>query len=161
MGTEEQSKEGSDSAVPSNATPESGPTLTPNSSSADPELVETVATDEGELQPLPGVHEAPHPLLSIGEFPYNSDASRDTTRQTITLWLIGLLCAIVVLTFVALFASGASIGFKSKEFIDELKAILNVLVGPVITLLASAVGFYFGSTKADTNKQSDQKDKRP
>ena len=40
--------------------------------------------------------------------------------------------------------------FTGKEFIEGLKAVLNVLVGPVITLLASAVGFYFGSKQGES-----------
>ena len=82
--------------------------------------------------------------ITFEEKAYNADESRDATRQTITLWLLGLLCAIVALSFVALFARGASTGFTDKAFFSELKQVLDVLVGPVITLLASAVGFYFG-----------------
>lgn len=87
---------------------------------------------------------APPATSAIREEPYNADRSRDATRQTITLWLIGLLCAIVSLTFVALFARGAATGFTDEKFFTELKQVLDVLVGPVITLLASAIGFYFG-----------------
>lgn len=88
------------------------------------------------------------------EKPYNENESRDATRQTITLWLIGLLCAIVGLTFVALFARGASTGFTDKDFFHELKQILDVLLGPVITLLASAVGFYFGYKQGELGQQA-------
>lgn len=87
------------------------------------------------------------------EEPYNADRSRDATRQTITLWLIGLLCAIVSLTFVALFARGAATGFTHNEFFHELKQVLDVLVGPVITLLASAIGFYFGYKQGELGEQ--------
>jgi hypothetical protein len=105
------------------------------------------------------------PEDKVSEEPYNSDKSRDKTRQTITLWLIGLLCVIVGLTFVALFARGASSGFTDDKFFAELKQILDVIVGPVITLLASAVGFYFGykqgelGEQARTNKSSAKNDK--
>lgn len=86
--------------------------------------------------------------------PYNPDQSRDATRQTITLWLIGLLCAIVSLTFVALFARGAASGFTHEGFFQELKQVLDVLVGPVITLLASAIGFYFGYKQGELTEQA-------
>jgi hypothetical protein len=62
------------------------------------------------------------------------------------------LCAIVALTFVALFARGASTGFTDKEFFHELKQVLDVLVGPVVTLLASAVGFYFGYKQGESGQ---------
>ena len=90
---------------------------------------------------------------AFSERPYNADESRDMTRQTITLWLIGLLCVVVGLTFVALFARGASTGFTDKDFFHDLKQVLDVLVGPVITLLASAVGFYFGSKQGELAQQ--------
>lgn len=94
------------------------------------------------------------PFQAFVEQNYDPDSSRDSTRQTITLWLIGLLCAIVALTFVALFARGASTGFSDKEFFHELKQVLDVLVGPVITLLASAVGFYFGYKQGELGDQA-------
>lgn len=94
------------------------------------------------------------PFEAFEERNYDPDSSRDGTRQTITLWLIGLLCAIVGLTFVALFARGASTGFTDKEFFHELKQVLDVLVGPVITLLASAVGFYFGYKQGELGDQA-------
>lgn len=94
------------------------------------------------------------PFEAFEERSYDPDSSRDGTRQTITLWLIGLLCAIVGLTFVALFARGASTGFTDKEFFHELKQVLDVLVGPVITLLASAVGFYFGYKQGELGDQA-------
>jgi hypothetical protein len=94
------------------------------------------------------------PFEAFEERSYDPDSSRDGTRQIITLWLIGLLCAIVGLTFVALFARGASTGFTDKEFFHELKQVLDVLVGPVITLLASAVGFYFGYKQGELGEQA-------
>jgi hypothetical protein len=94
------------------------------------------------------------PFEAFEERSYDPDSSRDGTRQTITLWLIGLLCAIVGLTFVALFARGASTGFTDKDFFHELKQVLDVLVGPVITLLASAVGFYFGYKQGELGDQA-------
>jgi len=90
-------------------------------------------------------------VADIAEAPYNQDQSRDATRQTITLWLLGLLCAIVALVFVAIFARGASTGYGGEHFFAEMKQVLDVIVGPIITLLASAVGFYFGSKQAEQN----------
>ena len=95
------------------------------------------------------------------EAPYNPDESRDATRQTITLWLIGLLCVIVALTFVALFARGASSGFGGATFFQELKSVLDVLVGPIITLLASAIGFYFGYKQGEGNQGTTNGGKKP
>ena len=71
--------------------------------------------------------------------------AQDTTRQIITLWLIGLFCVLIVLSFVALFIIGLkSPGGFDDGFFLKLKTLLDVLLGPVITLLSSAIGFYFG-----------------
>ena len=93
------------------------------------------------------------PETSVQQIPYDQDVAKDATRQTITLWLIGLLCVIVGLTFVALFARGMSSGFRDAGFFGELKQVLDVLVGPIITLLASAVGFYFGYKQGSLSEQ--------
>ena len=81
---------------------------------------------------------------------YNPNQAQDGTRQTITLWLIGLLCSIVALAFVALFASGAANGFADSTFFDNFKKILDVILPPVTTLLASTVGFYFGNKQGES-----------
>lgn len=87
----------------------------------------------------------------IEEKPYNPDVAHDGTREIVTLWLIGLFCTIVALAFVALFASGWSHGFN-EQFFKDLKTLLDVLIGPVITLLSSAVGYYFGYQQGSTSK---------
>ena len=81
---------------------------------------------------------------------YNSGQAQDGTRQTITLWLVGLLCSIVALAFVTLFASGAASGFAESNFFDNFKKILDVILPPVSTLLASTIGFYFGNKQGDS-----------
>jgi hypothetical protein len=73
------------------------------------------------------------------------ERAQDTTRQIITLWLIGLFCVLIALSFVALFIIGLkSPGGFDDSFFAKLKTLLDVLLGPVITLLSSAIGFYFG-----------------
>ena len=78
------------------------------------------------------------------EAPYAPrDRAQDSARQIITLWLIGLFCVLIVLAFAALFMIGLKDGFN-QGFFEKLKSLLDVLLGPVITLLSSAIGFYFG-----------------
>ncbi len=75
----------------------------------------------------------------------SQEKAKNDTRKTIALWLVGLFCTIVVLSFTALFMVGLkSPGGFDTVFFDKLKGLLDVLVGPVITLLSSAIGFYFG-----------------
>lgn len=71
------------------------------------------------------------------------DRAQDSARQIITLWLIGLFCVLITLAFAALFMIGLQSGFN-QGFFEKLKSLLDVLLGPVITLLSSAIGFYFG-----------------
>lgn len=71
------------------------------------------------------------------------DRAQDSARQIITLWLIGLFCVLITLAFAALFMVGLKSGFND-DFFTKLKSLLDVLLGPVITLLSSAIGFYFG-----------------
>jgi hypothetical protein len=75
--------------------------------------------------------------------PYDRDQAQDSTRQTITLWLIGLFGGLVILSFAGLFTIGIRRDFDDT-FFSGLKTLLDVLVGPVITLLSTAIGFYFG-----------------
>ena len=87
-------------------------------------------------------------VTPIGD-PY--EESHNRTREIIALWLVGLLCSIVALAFVGLFfverASDQKLAF------ENLKAVLDVLVGPIVTLLSSAIGFYFGSRTAQINRK--------
>jgi len=84
------------------------------------------------------------------------DQARDTTRQIITLWLIGLFCVLIVMSFVALFIVGLkSPGGFDDAFFMKLKTLLDVLLGPVITLLSSAIGFYFGYQQATSVARND------
>jgi hypothetical protein len=71
------------------------------------------------------------------------DRAQDSARQIITLWLIGLFCVLITMAFAALFMIGLKSGFND-DFFTKLKSLLDVLLGPVITLLSSAIGFYFG-----------------
>lgn len=144
-------------AAPS-AAPPPPPTLTtinlvdPDLDANPDEVASRLAEGKREVEDQGG-RPNERPYVPVGERPHDPDKARDETRQMITLWLIGLLCAIVVLTFVSLFARGATIGFSSSLFLDDLRKILDLLIGPVITLLASAVGFYFGSRQAETTKK--------
>ena len=73
---------------------------------------------------------------------------RDRTREVIAVWLLGLLCVVVGLAFTAYFLDYDAVP-PDKRF-NNLKSLLDVLIGPIITLLSSAIGFYFGSRTAET-----------
>lgn len=62
---------------------------------------------------------------------------QENTRRLIAYILLLYLGAIVVIALVALYAEGVEL--------DRAKDILSILVGPVIGLVGSVVGFYFGA----------------
>lgn len=72
--------------------------------------------------------------------------SQGRTREIIAVWLLGLLCVVVGLAFTAYFLDYDSV--PAEKRFANLKTLLDVLVGPIITLLSSAIGFYFGSRSA-------------
>lgn len=76
-------------------------------------------------------------------------------RETITVWLVGLLCAIIALAFIALFMDDSLPLFEKRY--ERLKGILDVIMGPVVTLLSSVIGFYFGSQVAQQRRSPEEK----
>lgn len=73
--------------------------------------------------------------------------SRRTMQETITVSLIGFLGAVCVFLFVGImFASQTG----RKETFDQLKDLVNLILGPLTTLLSTVVGFYFGAKIART-----------
>ena len=63
-------------------------------------------------------------------------------REFIAIWLIALLFLIICLAFTAIFLDDDPT-MLDKRF-QHLKSLLDVIIGPVATLLSSAIGFYFG-----------------
>lgn len=64
-------------------------------------------------------------------------------REIIAMCLLGLLFGLVALAFIALLADTG--GEAADKRFAHLKSLLDVLVGPLITLASSAIGFYFGT----------------
>jgi hypothetical protein len=70
------------------------------------------------------------------ERPYDPEPSRDKVRGYLAVALIVLLAAVVV-------AAWASIWFGLVTE-PEVKDLLGVMLPPVVALVGSALGFYFG-----------------
>lgn len=65
--------------------------------------------------------------------------SRRTMQETITVTLLGLLGAIFIFVFVW-------VGIRAEKLdFDKLKDLLTMVIGPLITLLSTVIGFYFGA----------------
>lgn len=84
----------------------------------------------------------------IEESAWNPDRARDTTRSTIAYWLLALLTSVVVLSFVSMWFSDGEVTF------DNLKSLLEQLLGPIIALVSAATGFYFGSQQSNNSKKT-------
>lgn len=72
------------------------------------------------------------------------------TRRWVSFALLGLLAAIVVASFVGLFWAfykPAAAGVQDVRF-GYMTDLLNIVFGPVIALVSSVVGFYFGAKTA-------------
>ena len=83
----------------------------------------------------------------LGDPKYEETRAQGRTREVIAVWLLGLLCVVVGLAFTAYFLDYDAVP-PEKRFAN-LKSLLDVLIGPIITLLSSAIGFYFGSRSAE------------
>lgn len=75
--------------------------------------------------------------LQIKTEPWNQERERDQTRSIVAGALILLLIAIVILPFVLL-------AIKAIDIV-ALDTLLKIVFAPVVGLVGSVIGFYFGS----------------
>jgi hypothetical protein len=92
-------------------------------------------------------------LQGIGNETSRDHRSQRGMRETITIWLLGLLCAVIGLSFAALLLDQDIVAADRR--VANLKALLDVVVGPVVTLLSSVIGFYFGLQSAQRRSGDD------
>lgn len=68
--------------------------------------------------------------------PYDPNEDRESVRSVVAVTLLVLLFGTVVFSFLVLMA-------KLIPF-SELKDLLTIVFGPIITLLGAVTGFYYG-----------------
>ncbi len=68
---------------------------------------------------------------------YDPEPVRDLVRGRIALYLIGVLAAMVAASFLMLYAA--------PWHSDKLVTVLQIVFGPVTTLVGAATGYYFGA----------------
>ena len=109
---------------------------------ANTSITETLDATVGEDSAAPALQE-------LEESPWNPERARDTTRSNIAYWLLALLTLVVGLSF-------ASVMWISdgKVTFDNLKSLLELLLGPIVALVSAATGFYFGSQQANNSKKT-------
>lgn len=76
-----------------------------------------------------------------------------TTRRWIAYVLLVVMGAVIAAAFYALFTinsevTGEALGKDAADDAERLMKIVNVIFGPVVTLVSSVVGFYFGARTA-------------
>ena len=79
--------------------------------------------------------------------PYDSNKAVDRARQMIAIWLLVILLIIIAAAFFALIWVFVCSPASGKDNFDHLAVLLNIVFGPVVTLVGSATGFYFGASR--------------
>jgi amino acid permease len=79
--------------------------------------------------------------------PFNAEKAQDITRVLITGALLAITALIVLGAFVM---SAWALGTKGslEDNLRTILAILNVVYSPIVALLGSVIGFYFGANRA-------------
>jgi hypothetical protein len=84
---------------------------------------------------------------------YNPVQAQDTARKNIAYALLGITALIIFGAFIlASYALGAN--QPISENLKTVLALLNVVFGPIVALLGSATGFYFGANAVARGQQS-------
>jgi len=105
------------------------------------ENVIVVPVDQTKVQ---GAKAADVVMADGGDLPspdlkkFNLEEAQERTRGQIAGALVALLFVIVIFAFMTVWA---------KFAMDDLKVVLELIVGPVIALVGTATGFYFGGKK--------------
>ncbi len=86
-------------------------------------------------------------LTTIASQSYNSVQAQDSARKNIAYALLGMTAGIVVAGFFLAFFAIDRRG-PIEDNLNTVLSLLNVVFGPVVALLGSATGFYFGANAA-------------
>jgi hypothetical protein len=81
---------------------------------------------------VPGFHRP-------AKIPYDPEQQRETLRGWLAIILIAILCIEIVLAFVLLH-------FSQTKF-ENVREVLGIVFGATVTLVGTALGFYFGEKK--------------
>ena len=80
---------------------------------------------------------------------YDQERARDKAREAIAYALVAILAGTIIATLVL---CAWLVGpYDADGNADRLVRVLNIVFGPIITLVGSATGFYFGAQTASRN----------
>ena len=80
------------------------------------------------------------------EEPYDPERARDEVRTRVTFFLLWVLTGVVAATLLSLWIlwlRGAEVAAQTSSLKDLAAIILN----PIVALLGTAIGFYFGTQR--------------
>jgi hypothetical protein len=83
----------------------------------------------------------PRPLETPQEKDYDPEPVRDKARMWLAYILVFLLCVVIG-------AAYASLWFMDANNFPNLKTVIELVLGPVVALVGSATGFYFGGGRS-------------
>jgi hypothetical protein len=114
-----------------------------------PEPVQPPAAAEAPLARDPtgalSVDLTAEPLSApIAPQPKDPTQQRESMRGYLALAILGLFAAVILLSLIAQIAGTDQ---------ESLIRLLEIVLPPIIALAGTAVGFYFGSERAETSKQ--------
>jgi hypothetical protein len=104
----------------------------PDAPAADP----ATATAELDLTQEPADPASPQGLAPPDTKPYDPERDREAVRGRIALLLIWILAGIIVASFLTVWGS--------PDKFPTVKSLLELIIAPVVALVGSATGFYFG-----------------
>ena len=105
-----------------------------------------LTNDDGVLEPT-----SYEQLVPKGpEFePFNIAKEQEKIRGLIAQGLVVLLAVIILFAFISLWIFTSSFG--------DLEKLMTIVFGPVIALVGSAIGYYFGGKTAQNGQPSTEK----
>lgn len=124
---------------PTQPSPSSPVEPTPAAQAASPDVAAAPVDAEAPDDLVENIE--PKPLQPPGETDYDPEPARDEARKWLAFMLVWLLCGMVLLSFIFLCV-------LEKENFANLKALLELIFAPVIALVGTATGFYFGGGRS-------------
>ncbi len=70
-------------------------------------------------------------------YAYDPAPERESIRGRLAIYLLLLLVGVILISFIGLWV-------LNKEGFENLKALLELLLAPIVALVGTVTGFYFG-----------------
>ena len=80
--------------------------------------------------------------------PYNPEKRREDVRARVTFFLLWVLCAVVGAVLISVWVAWITSPTPEKQ-LSDLKDLASILINPLVVLLGTAIGFYFGAQRRE------------